>query len=240
MRVIRFQMDVINALLKIKPELNHIYTEPPSNTHTGRDLGWFCREHALHIYGLAKLLNLQANICLGDFVLRRPGGESFTSIGDKNDHAWCTISKVSPVDVSFTIKYIYPDIEDVSLIYSDNHSLSSPFNVQYAINIDDKEFDKLQDSDRLLIGYNEKSKIEIDVIDLFENPFQFLHMPSPGMPTFPQIFGDDVFYAITIHCYKIVTEDIKPLYSYRNPKEAVKGIMKFNTGAKESFLRLLN
>ena len=232
-------MDVIKALLKVKPELNHIYTERPFNAHTGSDLGWFCREHALHIYGLAKLLNLQANICLGDFVLRRPGGESFTSLGDKSDHAWCTISNASPVDVSFTVKYIYTDIKDISLIYSDNHDLSSPFNVHHLINIDDEKFDKLQDSDELLIAYNEKSKIEINVIDLFENPFQFLHMPSPGMSTFPKIFGDDVFYAITVHCYKIIMEDISPLYSYRNPKETVKGIMKFNPDAKERFLRLL-
>lgn len=233
-------MDIIKALLKIKPELNHIYTEPPFNTNTGSDLGWFCREHALHIYGLAKLLNLQTNICLGDYVLRRPDGESFTSVGDKNDHAWCTISNVSPVDVSFNIKNIYPDIEDISLIYSDNHDLSSPFNIHYSINLDDEKFDKFQDSDKLLIAYNEKSKVEINVIDLFDNPFQFLHRPSPGSPTFTQIFGDDVFYAITIHCYKIVMEDIRPLYSYRDPKETVKGIMKFNSDAKERFLRLLN
>ncbi len=40
---------------KIKPELNHIYTERPFLTRSGWDLGWFCRENALHLYGLAVL-----------------------------------------------------------------------------------------------------------------------------------------------------------------------------------------
>jgi hypothetical protein len=45
-------MDLLTALIKIKPELNHIYTDPPLWTPTGRDLGWYCREHALHVYSL--------------------------------------------------------------------------------------------------------------------------------------------------------------------------------------------
>ena len=41
---------------KVKPELNHIYTEHPKHTVTGLDCGWYCREHALHLYVLGLLL----------------------------------------------------------------------------------------------------------------------------------------------------------------------------------------
>jgi hypothetical protein len=109
-------MDLLTALIKIKPELNHIYTDPPLWTPTGRDLGWYCREHALHVYSLAKLLGKRAEICLGDFALIRPGASSFSSIDDTSDHAWCCIDGRVPIDLSITVKYIYPDIDDIKII----------------------------------------------------------------------------------------------------------------------------
>ena len=62
---------------KVKPELNHIYTEP-EHTMTGLDCGWYCREHALYLQVLALLLEQSAAICLGDFILRRPGETPIT------------------------------------------------------------------------------------------------------------------------------------------------------------------
>ena len=115
---------------KVKPELNHIYTEHPKHTVTGLDCGWYCREHALHLYVLALLLKKSAAICLGDFILRRPGGDCYYSVGDASDHAWCRIDECSPVDASMTVKYIYPDIPNVKLVYMDRPDLANGFSIK--------------------------------------------------------------------------------------------------------------
>lgn len=176
-------------------------------------MGWFCREHTLHLYGLAKLLGRNVEICVGDYMLRRHQGDSFTSIGDTSDHAWCSIDGMAPVDVSLTVKHIYPDLPDVRLIYGEGSDLSAPFCVRSLVNEPDDVFSRLLEADDLLIGYNEKNRCHYDLLELLTNPFQFLYRPPPGIPTFPEIHGDDVFFAITYHCYRLLTEDIKPLLS---------------------------
>jgi len=233
-------MDLIKALMeKVKPELNHIYTERPMITQSGYDAGWFCREHALHLYCLAILLGENSEICTGDYILYRPGGDSLHCIGDTSDHAWCKISGKAPVDVSITVKYIYPDLKDISLIYADQIKLTNPFKVRYFVKAIDQEFSKLMKAEELMIGYNEKETFNFNVLELLSEPFQFLHRPPQGMPTFPEIHGKDVFYAITYHCYRMVTDGVKPLCTYRNPANTVKGIMKFNPEAKQQILELL-
>jgi hypothetical protein len=233
-------MDLIKGLIeKVKPELNHIYTERPFMVSGGRDLGWFCREHALHLYGLAKLLGSNVEICVGDFMLRRPKGDSFHSIGDTSDHAWCCINGLAPVDVSLTVKHIYTDLHDVELIYGERSDLSAPFHVRYLVNEPDDVFRQLGEANHLLIGYNEKNRYHYDLLELLANPVQFLYKPPSGRPTFSELHGDDVFFAITYHCYRLLTEDVRPLSRYRNPKETVRGIMKFNSDAKQRIKQLL-
>lgn len=224
---------------KIKPELNHIYTEKPFLTTNGRDLGWFCRENALHLYGLAVLLGREADICTGDYILRRPDHEGYHSIGDRSDHAWCRIDDSAPVDVSITVKHIYPDMTDIRLVFGDRQELRDPFGMRYCINAPDGSFFKLTEYDKHLIAYNEKGRHRYSLLELLFNPFQFLHRPPQGSPSFLEIFGPEVFYAITYHCYRLATEEFKPLCIYRNPFETVKRIMKNNPDAKEQIQNLL-
>ena len=197
---------------KVRPELNHIYTEPPQRTTRGLDCGWYCREHALHMYGLALLMRMDAEICLGDFILRRPGWDSCHSVGDASDHAWCRIDKCSPIDVSMTVKHIYPDIPDVGLVYGTKSDLASGFMVEYRIDTPDREFLQLANSDKRIIAYNEKCRLHHSLTKLLSEPFQFLLRPPPGNPNFQEKFGANVFYAITYHCYRLVTEELKPLW----------------------------
>lgn len=226
-------MDLIEILKsKVKPELNHIYTERPIDILGGEDLGWFCREHALHIYGLAVLLNKPAAICTGDYILRRPGGDSFHSVGAAADHAWCRIDDIAPVDVSFTIKHIYTDLRDASLVYGDHPKLIEPFQLKYGVDLPNDVFFKFTRHAKPLIAYNEKGSVQEDLLGLMNNPFRFLREPPSGFPTFPEIHGSDVFYAITYHCYRLATEDIKPLSRYMSPSDTVKRILKFNPDAK--------
>lgn len=233
-------MDFIHGLIeKVKPELNHIYTERPFLTAEGKDFGWFCREHALHLYGVATLLGRQAEICVGDVMLRRPQGDSFHSIGATSGHAWCCINELAPVDVSLTMKYIYPDLPDVKLIYGEHSDLAASFHLRYLINESAEVFRRLGETNDLLIAYNEKNRYRFDLLELLAHPFQFLYKPPQGMPTFPELHGTDVFFAITYHCYRLLTEDIKPLSRHRDPKQTVRGIMKFNAGAKQRIEQLL-
>lgn len=142
---------------KVKPELNHIYTKRPGFSPLGgRDLGWFCREHALHLYGLARLLKEQADICLGDFILYHPEHDSYHSVGDTRDHAWCSIGHCTPIDIRLTVRHIYPKIPDVTLIHGSHQDLIADFDLQYHINAPDKEFLNCALRTAPLIAYNEK------------------------------------------------------------------------------------
>lgn len=233
-------MKLIETLLtKVKPELNHIYTEPPSLVNGRGDMGWFCREHALHLYSLAVLMHKQADIFTGDFILRLPGCDFFRSVGDENDHAWCRIDDCIPVDVSITIKHVYPDVPDISLVYGDRSDMCEPFEVQYCRNESDDVFLGLEQNDKPLIAYNEKTRHRYNVSELLTEPFQFLHKPPPGSPTLLETDGPDLFFAITYHCYRLATEDIKPLCRYLNSWDTVKRIKKNNPNAKDLIQTLL-
>ena len=105
--------------------------------------------------------------------------------------------------------------------------------MKYFVNATNQDFGELLQVSELLIGYNERQTQSYNVPDLLEEPFQFLHRPSPGSPTFPEIYGTDVFHAITYHCYRMFADDVKPLCTYRSPDDTVKGIMKFNPDAKQ-------
>ena len=225
---------------KVKPELNHIYTEPPGRRMGGLDCGWYCREHALHLYCLATMLGQSAKICLGDFILRRPGGDTFFSVGDRSDHAWCRIDDCTPVDLSMTVKYIYPDIRDVRLICGNRPEFAGDFNVDYRIGLPDAQFMEIAGGNQLVMAYNEKSIQNWSVTDLLSEPFQFLHRPPPGSRSFQELFGADVFFAVTYHCYRLVTEDIEPLCRYLEPWKAVARIVKYNSNPRRPVEAILS
>ena len=224
----------------VKPELNHIYTEPPQWTPTGLDCGWYCREHAFHLYVLASIMRKPAEVCLGDYILRRPNSDTFHSIGDESDHAWCRIEDCTLVDVSMTVKHIYPDIPDVDLVYGNRPDLAKPFAIEHHLDTPDDLFGNLANSDKLLIAYNEKTRQRPSALALLSDPFEFLHRPLPGSRTFTEVFGDDVFYAITYHCFRLITEGIRPLCLYRDPSSSVRQIMKYYPDAKDAIEHLLS
>lgn len=116
--------------------------------------------------------------------------------------------------------------------------MCEPFEVRYCINEPDDVFLQLAQYDKPLVAYNEKNSHLYSVSELLADPFQFLHQPPPGSPTFLEIHGPDVFFAITYHCYRLATEDIKPLCRYRNSLDTVKRIMKYNPNAKNLIEKL--
>lgn len=224
---------------KVKPELNHIYTEPPTRQSSGLDCGWYCREHALHLYCLSMLLRKVSEICLGDFVLLCPGEDSYHSVGDNSDHAWCRVDHCPVVDASMTVKYLYPDIPDIALVYGDRPDLALGFSLDHRVNAPDDQFLDLARKERRLIAYNEKRRLRYSVTELLSDPFRFLFRPPLGSPTMQDIHGEDVFFAITHHCYRLVVEGIKPLYRYRDARSAVRQILKYNRNARDSIEALI-
>ena len=235
-------MDIKKLIKKVKPELNHIYTEKPFMTQQCLDLGLFCREHALHLYGLAVLLGMDAEICTGDHILFHPDRDRvmFSTVDGSSDHAWCRIADNVPVDVSFTIKYLYKDIKDILLLHAGHPELYQPFTLIYFSNETDANFKRIIERNEPLVGYNEKSHEQYDLLALLKDPFQFLLRPPLGTPSLIDMFGNDVFFSITYHCYRLVTEEINPLFTYRDPKSTIKGILKFNKNAKKEIINLLS
>ena len=112
-------------------------------------------------------------ICLGDFILRRPGSHSILSVGDNSDHAWCRIEDCTLVDVSLTVKYIYPDIQDVDLVCGNRPDLAKPFAIEHHIDSPDDQFKRLESSDTLLIAYNEKARLSPSPLVLLSDPLNF-------------------------------------------------------------------
>ncbi len=224
---------------KIKPELNNIYTEKPCIMPTGIDFGWFCREHALHLFVLGKLLGYEVNICTGDFLVNVPGEKFITSIGDNADHAWCCINNKSPIDISLCLRHIYPMLPDISVVFGTSNIDDSTFKILNFINEDDNKILDLSSSNSNLVVYNEKNRLEFNAIELLKNPYMFLLPPPIGSPKFTEIYCEDIFYKITYHCYKIATENIKPLFSYRDSKSSIKRISKFNPRAKKEIINIL-
>lgn len=226
-------MDICQSLAdSVRLELNHIYTERPFQTATGYDMGWFCREHALHLSVLAEMLGHRAQLCCGDIVLNIPGIIKIFTLGSNNDHAWCCINGEAPFDASVTLKYLAPTQTDIRAVCPRHPELLSGIELKYEQGLTDQTFKSVLEANDLLIAYNEKLIVSTNLIELLAEPFDFLHRPAPGNPTFTEIFGGDVFFAITAHLHKLAQGEVKPLRIYRSPKDTVRGIMRHNPEAR--------
>jgi hypothetical protein len=159
---------------KVKPELNHIYTEKPFYVYGGSDMGWFCREHAMHLFVLARLAKLTSNICLGDFLIKTAEGDPITSINDDSDHAWCSVDGVRPIDISLTLKYASPMSPDVPIVYGSNSSPDNPYTILYFQNKDGQEIIDACSNLQRVIAYREREVLDFDPVELLSHPFGFL------------------------------------------------------------------
>ncbi len=125
-------MKICEALRRsVRLELNHIYTEKPFEAPTGTDMGWFCREHALHVTALAELLGESAQLCRGDIIVRIPGEITVYTMGSGDDHAWCRVDGKAPVDASMTLRHLAPNETDVSAICPDRPEELAGFMLRY-------------------------------------------------------------------------------------------------------------
>jgi len=236
----RLQMSIQDELRdKVKPELNHLYTESPRRLPDGSwDAGWFCREHALHLFVLARLAGFSSEILLGDYLVATPDRTGTTSLESPNEHAWCSVGDTVPVDISLTLKFMYPKAPDVAIVFGE--SATSPYEIRYYRNIEPQSVLNACSGVPSLIAYREREVFATEPVELLEHPYQFLFDPSAGCRKLTEIYGEDFFFQVTQHCYKLLTCQAKPLYPYRGAQSACRAIVNWNLDARSTITEALH
>ncbi len=197
---------------KVKPDLNLIYTEPPFETPTGRDFGWFCREHALHLYLVSRILGLSSSIIRGNIGISDGTAVHATIDQDSRsvgEHFWCRIGEMEPVDISVTLRYVL-EMKQIPIVFGPRESIPYDFIV---VESTEKLNARIACKDSPVIVYHPIEKLEFDPSDLICNPFMFLIRPPASEKGWTELYGEDVFSKITGHCLKLVTGECKPVHS---------------------------
>jgi hypothetical protein len=203
----------------IKPELNKIYTEPPSS-RGGGDMGLFCREHAFHCLFLSKILGYNAVIMRGDLTFTLDGYNIYTTYQSGSDHAWCQVRDAVPVDLSVNFEYYGAGVDNIDLVYGSGQRMK--YLVSYTENAAEYE-SHIHDKTRLpRLSYLEKETVEIPLRDLLDDPHRFLiKPPRAGMA---ELFGKDIFSEINLHLFDLANGRTKRLTTYKDSKNTVKTI----------------
>ena len=223
----------------VRREMNHIFTERPFNTPSGADFGWYCREHAVSLAALLACLGYPANICMGDVFLRVPGEVVLSTIGTGADHAWCTSGNVAPIDLSVTLRYLAVSCADVDLVCSGCDGCLAGFRIRYLQGISDAAFMEAANTGEKIIAYNEKNRIGRSIGDLLMDPFKFLHPPPTGMPNLLDLYGSNVLFAVTVHLLKLARAEIKPLFTYQSPSDALRTMVNRHPNARQLVLEAM-
>lgn len=225
---------LVEVLSRVRRELNHLYTEPFSMV----DAGLFCREHALHLLGIASALGHRTEICTGMFGMRIPGKITNAMTNSNGDHAWCRVDDVVPVDLSFTLKGLPLDRVDVGLVFGADPSFLSGFDLKYLVGVGGPEIEAMLAASPVdVLVYSEQAVDHRTALELHADPFQFLLPPlQAGAPTLIQLYGRHVFFAITLHCLRVARGQAKSI-TYRNQMSALATLAAWYPNAVEEMKR---
>lgn len=191
---------------KIKPELNKLYTSAPGLESNATDWGWFCREHAFHCCFLCRMLSLNTRIKRGDFMARKQYRadhrfDGISSYNSENDHAWCEVAGIVPVDLSVNFEYFSGEFPWIDLVFG--AELPREYTVAYTHKeVEFREHLKMTDGLPRL-SYLERDTVDIPDDKLLTNPYAFLIRPPRD--ALGDIYGNDIFNKITMHLYKLAT-----------------------------------
>jgi hypothetical protein len=229
-------MDIKSTFGKrLAPELNHLYTVPPfRGADGGSDCGWYCREHAVHTYVVAKLLGLDADIRRGDYLIRPKDQPTILSIGDEGDHAWCRIGNSLPVDLSMTFRY-----------FGDGPQLGMPVCKLGANGAFDLRYTK-SDAAALaapegVVYFVEREIITISAWDLVVDPYLFIYDPVlEDVHSWHNVFGPDIYAAISLHCFRVATGHAKTTRNRLSPFDSPRWIHETYPNPREELRRLLS
>jgi hypothetical protein len=194
----------------IRPELNKIYTEPPSS-RGGGDMGLFCKEHAFHCMFLCEMLGHAAVIKRGDLTFRLEDSTVYSSFGTNSDHAWCKVDDTVPVDLSANFEYYPADAPNIDLVYGSGKR--GTYTISYTA--DSREYERYIEDRTTLprIYYLETETVELTPGDLLDDPHRFLIKPPQG--GIVELFGRDIFSAINLHLLDLAVGKCKRLGSVK-------------------------
>jgi hypothetical protein len=210
-------MSVLKTLReRVAPELNHLYVVPPSESEAGLNCGWRAREHALHTWFVARLFGAEADLCSGDFAVLSQYMPPLTSMGRNEEHGWCIVTGVAPVDLSMTFRLLGNVPQLRSPIVGEGRN--GDWNVKYAE--DESVLDEgVQTGNEIL--FIEKT-IHEDGDALLANPHLYLSPPAADDTTsWHALHGPGIYARITAHCFGVATGETKSLRQRFSPKEAV-------------------
>jgi len=231
-------MDISNILRdRLKPELNCIYHEP---RHVGGDGGWFCREHALHVYLVAQLLDVPVSIIGGEFTVWFDDLRELTSLGGThlNGHYWNSLGRTAPLDLSLSFRTIVPPEHDIGFVFGD--MTDGVYNV---LSADSEEaFLAQTNSDMPLprsICYFPRQTVNVSACELLSDPYSLLIKPE-FMPL-TEKYGDDIFNRVTLHLFRVAEGRTAPTYKFcSNFHAAMEHIRTHNKNATKKLRELLN
>lgn len=213
----------LESLLRdlIKPELNKIYTEPPS-PRGGGDMGLFCREHAYHCMFLCKMLGKKAVIKRGELSFSFDHSLVHTTFESGNDHAWCQVGDTVPVDLSVNFEFYESEFPNIDLVYDSGQR--GAYAISYFADASEYE-QRLYDQATLpRIAYLERETLGVAINDLLEDPHRFVIKP-PG-DGLVKLFGEHIFSSINLHLFDLANGRTKRLTTYKDSLSTVRTIGK--------------
>ena len=225
----------LKPLKRVKQELNGLYSVPPFDTDSGLDFGWFCREHALHLYLLSCVLGARPEIVIGDICISYRD-ELVSTFGDSGEHVWCSVDDICPVDLSVTLRFI-DGFPDLTVVYGENSLKDTPYHLIYH-NEPLLEHPEI-DSERPAVVYAEHVRFELDPVDLLEVPYCFLREPPPGRQRLTDTVGVDIFSKITYHCLQLYKSEVTSggVFPMRRTLREVAGLYNDPTARLRTMIR---
>ena len=230
-------MKQLSRLLQIaKRELNHLYTEPPSERNGGLDEGWFCREHAYHTHFLLRMFGHDSTIEVGHFAIRSGASLNFTSYGTDADHAWCRMGEFAPIDLSMNLEF-RPNMPQLTGAIMGDASSNGHYSIHYFGQ--EAAFEAWLDSpiQGPAIGFFPQPFADTDDATLLDNPASFF-LPS-GENGWMALYGAEVFCRITMHIYKVVSGQVPPLSDRFESRIAFQHIRKNYKASRRKIANLL-
>lgn len=211
-------MSVLKTLReKIAPELNHLYTAPPSDQSGKLDCGWHGREHALHVCLVARMFGAPADIRSGDFAVLSRFMPPLSSLDGGHGHAWCSVNGVTPVDLSLSFQFYGRVPQLRSAIVGPGRN--GDWEIHYARDEAMLE-EPIQNRNEIL--FIEKTIHAESPAELLGNPGAFLS-PTPGELSggWHVLHGPGIYAKITLHCFACASGDAKSVRNRLPAPEAV-------------------
>jgi hypothetical protein len=211
-------MSVLKTLRDVvAPELNHLYTTPPSESPNGIDCGWHGREHALHAFFIARMFGAAADIRTGDYAVLSPYLPPLTSVDRPFDHTWCSVNGVAPVDLALTLGNFGQAPQLRTAIAGEGQN--GDWKVHYG---DDESMLDEGFGHTNEIIYIEREIHEVTEAALLANPFLLLPASAPDDAKHPsRVHGPGLYAKITMHGYACANRDAKSLRPRLNREEAI-------------------